>query len=173
MKKFWFRLSKWDKNLASLAIESGFKTFYVSKEDVEKIKELAIVETISNTEKADFVLGKDVQEVFLKTQEDEDQVVKFKGQFPTIIHNAEWTIIPLENLISKTTNLIQYTTNYDEAKLALETMEKGADGVLVETTDYNEIKKLGDLIRQSENEKLKLVEAIITKLPQLEWVTEL
>jgi len=38
--------------------------------------------------------------------------------------NKDRTIIPLENLLSKTTNLIQTVTTAEQAKLALTTMEK-------------------------------------------------
>jgi 3-dehydroquinate synthase II len=161
MKKFWFKPTKFKKELITLAIESGFEGIYVRPKDVDKVKALAKLKTISNDKKADLVLGKDVEEVIIKSKKSEDKVIALKGKIPVIVKNVDWTIIPLENLISKTENLIQAVKNYDEAKLALETLEKGADGILLETDDLVQVKKVAELIKQTQNEKLKLEEVII------------
>ncbi|MCK5460148.1 3-dehydroquinate synthase II, partial [Candidatus Parcubacteria bacterium] len=166
-KKFWYKLPYWDKKLATLAIESGFEAIYVDVENIDKIKELSRVKIIAKNAKADLEVGKNVAEVFLKNKESEDEAIKYQGKIPIIVKNREWTIIPLENLISKTSNIIQYVKNCKEAKLALETMEVGADGILLETDDLNEIKKVGGLIKETQNEKLKLVKAEITNIKAL------
>ncbi|MEA2065258.1 MAG: 3-dehydroquinate synthase II [Patescibacteria group bacterium] len=167
MKKFWYKLPFWDKKLATLAIESGFEAIYVQPENIDEIKKLSRTLIISDSEKADLKINKNVAEVFLTTKESEDEAIKYQGKIPIIVKNKEWTIIPLENLISKTSNIIQCVKNYKEAKLALETMEVGADGILLETSDLNEIKKVGGLIKETQNEKLKLVEAEITNVEAL------
>jgi 3-dehydroquinate synthase II len=84
-------------------------------------------------------------------------VESYRGQVPVIIRNRDWTIIPLENLISKTSNLIQTVYNAKQAQVALQTMERGADGVLLESGDINEIRKTAQIIQQANNEKLELV----------------
>lgn len=167
MKKFWYKLPYWDKKLATLAIESGFEAIFVNAENVDEIKKLSRVRIIAKSDKADLEIGKDVVEIFLKNKKSEDEAIKYQGKVPIIVKNREWTIIPLENLISKTSNIIQCVKNYKEAKLALETMEVGADGILLETDDLNEIKKAGGLIKETQNEKLKLVEAEITSVEAL------
>lgn len=166
MKKFWFKINEWDKKAVTTALETGFQAIYVPEGYVEKVKELSVVDVISKDKKADLVLGKDVEEVLISSREKENEVIKHKGKIPVIIMNKDWTIIPLENLISKTSNLIQHVRNAETAKLALETMEKGADGILLETADLFEIKKTGQLIRAAQNENLKLVSAeIISSKP--------
>lgn len=167
MKNFWFKVSEWDKKAVVTAIESGFEAIYVPEGKVDKVKELAVVNVISKDKKADMVLGKDVEEVVIDEKSKEDDVVKHKGKIPVIIMNKDWTIIPLENLISKTTNLIQHVKTAKEAKLALETMEVGADGIILETNDLAEIKEVAKLISENENEKLNLVEATITEIENL------
>ena len=167
MKKFWYKAPKWDKKLITTALETGFDAIYTEKENVLEVKELSRVNVISDSDQADLILGKDVVEEFLDTKEDEEKVVKFAGKIPVIVKNKDWTIIPLENLLSKTRNIIQYVKNFNEAKLALETLEVGADGVLLETDDINEIKKMGELIRETQNEHLKLVEAEVDEVEQL------
>lgn len=167
MKKFWYKATTWNKEVITTAIESGFEAIYVDSEHVEAVKELSRVDVISGSEKADMQLGKDVKEFTIESKESEEEVIKLQGIIPAIIKNVDWTIIPLENLISKTSNLIQYVKTYEEAKLALETMERGADGILLETDNLNEIKKVGDLIRVSQNENLGLAEAEIDEIEQL------
>ena len=164
MKKFWYKSAVWNKNAITTAIESGFEAIYVPVGFVEKTKELSKIKVISEDKKADMVLGNNVKETTIKSKGSEDEVVKIQGKIPTIIKNKDWTIIPLENLLSKTSNLIQSVRSCDEARVALETLEKGADGILLETDDLNEIKKTGELIAKIQNEKLSLVEVEIKKI---------
>ncbi len=167
MKKFWYKVPHWDKKLITTAIESGFKAIYVPEGCVSKAKELSKIQVISPDKDADLVLGRDVEEVVIESQESEKKIVAYQGKIPIIVKNKDWTIIPLENLISKTSNLIQSVHDCKEAKLALETLEKGADGILLETTNLNEIKKVGRLIAETENENLSLVEAEIDKIEEV------
>ncbi len=167
MKKYWFKLNKWNKNLATLAIESGFEALQVPKDVVDKLRELAVVKIISDNKNADLVLGKDVLEVEITKNADEEKVVAYSGQIPIIISNKDWTIIPLENLVSKVKNVIQKVKNAQEAEFALGALEIGADGILLETTDVNEIKKVGEIIKKQKNEKLKLTEVEILETKPL------
>ena len=167
MKKFWFKLSKCDKNLASVAIESGFQVLQVPKDCVDEVRELAVLDILSDSDKADLVLGKDVAEVCITKNADEDKVVEFGGKIPVIISNKDWTIIPLENLISKTSNLIQKVSNADEARFALGALEKGADGIILETDDVDEIKKVGEIMKEYQNEKINLEEVEIVSVEPL------
>jgi len=167
MKKiFWVKVDPFDKNLITTALESGVDAVQVSKGFSGKVHELGKIKTIS--EDGDLKLGKDVKIVKINQKEDEDKVIAEKGKIPVIIQNkereegkADWTIIPLENLISKTTNLIQTVKSAEEAKIALTTMEKGADGILLETDDFQQIKETAKIIQESNNERLDLVEAEI------------
>ena len=161
MKQFWFKMNRWNREIATSAIESGFQTFYLPSNCIDKMKELAKVVIIANSEKADLQLGKDVLEITINTKADEKKVTSLHGKIPVILDYIDWTIIPLENLISKTTNLIQLVHSQDEVKTSLTTLERGADGILLEIEDKNTIKKVGELITKSQNEKLKLQEAEI------------
>ena len=166
-KKFWFKPIKWDKKVINLALEVGFDAILVPADLVSQVRELSKIKIISDSKDADLVIGKDCFEVKINSHDDEKKVIKHQGKVPVIIYNSDWTIIPLENLISQTTNLIQHVHSQKEAKLALETMERGADGVLLETEDLGEIKKMTDLIRASQNENLSLVEAEIESVEEL------
>ncbi len=61
----------------------------------------------------------------------------------TIVVGEDWQIIPLENLIARIgeeTNLVAGVTTADEARTAFETLEQGADAVLLDTDDPDEIR---------------------------------
>lgn len=166
-KNFWFKVGNWNKELVTAAIEAGVEAIVVPHYFIGRVRELGVVKIISTTNEADWRIGKDIVEVLITRKEDEDRVVKIGGRKPVIIRNEDWTIIPLENLISKTTNLIQVVSNAEEAKIALQTLEKGADGVLLETEDANEIRKTARIIQKGTNERLRLVRAKITEVTPL------
>lgn len=160
MKKvFWVRLPAFQKDLVTTALESGAEALVLPAGLKEKVQVLGRIKVIAPD--GDLQLGKAVKEVTITQKADEDKVVAEKGLIPVIIKNQDWTVIPLENLISKTSNLIQTVRNFEQAKLALTTMEVGATGVCLEAERASEIKKVGELVREAQNEKLKLVPARI------------
>ena len=165
MKLFWYKPINYSKELVTAAIESGATGVYVAPEHVVDVKRLAKVMVISSSKDADLEIGKGVAEILIDSKQREAEVEKHNGRIPVIIRNKEWTIIPLENLISKTTNLIQTVRTHEEVKVALETLEKGADGVLLETDDVSEIKKTWEVVRTiAGNEHLTLHTAEIVSV---------
>jgi 3-dehydroquinate synthase II len=81
-----------------------------------------------------------------------------------IVIGTDWKVIPLENLIAELTgsvDIIAGVTTFDEAKTAFETLEHGADGVLLDTDDLSEISKTIEFTRKVEH-ALKLVPAEVT-----------
>ncbi len=165
-KFFYVALEKYDANAVTAAIEAGAKAIMIPKGNVENIQKLGKISVIS--EDGDIVPGKDIEVIKITKKEDEDKIVSLHGKIPTIIQNLDWSIIPLENLISKTDNLVQSASNEEEAKLALTTMKKGADGVCLHSHDMNIIKAVGDIVRQASAEKLDLVTAKIVSISPVE-----
>ncbi|MCL2359487.1 3-dehydroquinate synthase II [Candidatus Bathycorpusculum sp.] len=84
--------------------------------------------------------------ICIKDKASEDLIVKAAeaGANYLIISTENWRIIPLENLIARIKNkskLIAEVTNAEEAKIALETLELGTDGILLKTSDPEELLK--------------------------------
>ncbi|WP_435127911.1 3-dehydroquinate synthase II [Halobaculum sp. D14] len=76
-----------------------------------------------------------------------------------------WQIIPLENLIARIgedTTLIAGVTAAEEARTAFETLEHGAEGVLLDTDDPDEIRSTVDVRDEAERETLDLRYATVT-----------
>ncbi|MCD5425862.1 MAG: 3-dehydroquinate synthase II [Methanosarcinaceae archaeon] len=88
-----------------------------------------------------------------------------------IVIGTDWKIIPLENLIANLTNeninIITGVGSSDEAKLALETMEHGSEGVLLDTDDLSQIKSTATMINKHPNSDLDLVSASIIEVRQV------
>jgi 3-dehydroquinate synthase II len=81
-----------------------------------------------------------------------------------IIIGTDWKVIPLENLIAAlqgTVDIIAGVRSLEEAKTALETLELGADGVLLDTDDLSQIAKTIEFAHKSEH-VIELVPATIT-----------
>ncbi|KAB1196990.1 MULTISPECIES: 3-dehydroquinate synthase II [Haloferax] len=85
----------------------------------------------------------------------------------TIVVGEDWTIIPLENLIARIgdeTDLIAGVTSAEEAQAAFETLEIGADGVLLDSDNPDEIRKTTEVRDEAEREKLDLVWAEVKEV---------
>ncbi|MGA3110670.1 MAG: 3-dehydroquinate synthase II [Candidatus Bathyarchaeia archaeon] len=68
-----------------------------------------------------------------------------------IINTFDWRVIPLENLIAKAhggkSKLIAEVSTTQDAKVVLEALELGTDGVLLKTSNPNELAKTAKLVK--------------------------
>jgi len=93
--------------------------------------------------------------VQVKDRGDELRAVKASemGADYVLVTCPNWKIIPLENLIAALrgkTKLLAEASAAEEAKVALETLEVGVDGVIIRSRDVREFEKASQLVRQSE-----------------------
>jgi 3-dehydroquinate synthase II len=83
-----------------------------------------------------------------------------------IINCLDWRVIPLENLIAKVrgkSKLIAEVTTAEDAKLVLEALELGTDGVLLKTSNPNELAKAVKVVKE-QMPKLALTSAKILSI---------
>jgi len=128
MKKIWVRVDPWDKKMVTTALEGGADGIMVPKGFSGKVKELGRIQTIS--EDGDLKLGKDVVFFTITSGEDEEKIVKLSQNKRVILECADWTVIPLENLIAKGAKVIAQVRDLKEAQTAFGILEKGVDHVL-------------------------------------------
>ncbi|ODS42283.1 MAG: 3-dehydroquinate synthase [Candidatus Altiarchaeales archaeon IMC4] len=184
MKELWVKAdgnSPWDerKKLVTTALESGADAVIVNKGEVKKVKELGRIRVIADDDGADFRLVTNLADVkkgtvFYKeinNKDDEQEIVKAGKKADYVVLNAKnWKVIPLENIIAglqkENAKIIVEVANAAEAKTALETLEVGADGVLV-NAGFNEIKKIKKLVDELSEEKITLTAAKITGIKSL------
>lgn len=164
------------------------------KEDIQLARARGL-RTISRVEGADIVLCKpDEKELekykqsgknfaidfSIKTADDLTEVVKLAEYSPSyiLLSCENWKIIPLENLIASLygkVKLLVRASNISEVRTLLETLELGADGVLLRTTRIPDIEAAGKIVKSVKTrraelekaEKLTLSSAKITRIKEL------
>jgi len=175
MKELWVRADgddEWEdrKELVTAALESGANTVIVNVGEEPLVMELGRIKVVSRDENSDIFLVENIDEIEkgrnsvafhceIKGKEDERRIAE-AGQLAdyVIISAVDWKIIPLENLIAELKDkcrIIAEVASEGEARLAMETLEVGADGVLA-NAEASEIKKIKRLIDSLSAERLKL-----------------
>ncbi|MEE6211262.1 3-dehydroquinate synthase II [Salarchaeum sp. III] len=87
----------------------------------------------------------------------------------TIVVGEDWTIIPLENLIARIgdeTTLVAGVTTAEEAETAFETLDIGADAVLLDSDDPDEIRRTVGVRDAARRETLDLEWATVTRVEE-------
>jgi 3-dehydroquinate synthase II len=88
----------------------------------------------------------------------------------TIVVGEDWTIIPLENLIARIgeeTELVAGVTSAEEARTAFETLEIGADAVLLDASDPDEIRETVTVRDELARETLELEYGEVTAVERV------
>ena len=88
----------------------------------------------------------------------------------TIVVGEDWQIIPLENLIARIgeeTDLVAGVRTAEEARTAFETLEIGADAVLLDTDDPDEIRATVEARDATDREQLELTHATVTAVDEV------
>jgi len=132
---------------------------FVDGKDLTKAKNSGI-KTASTSEESDITVlsafdpakvkelkAKDITvavKITIKGKKDEETAIEAAevNSDYVIVGTPDWKIIPLENLIAKTrgkTKLLAEVSSAKEAKVALETLELGSDGVVLKTASIEEL----------------------------------
>jgi len=115
-------------------------------------------------------LGKAVAvRIIIKGREDEKTAVKAAKLSVdyVILDCPDWKVIPIENLIAKMrgkSRLLAEVSHAEDARLALEALELGVDGVVLKTSDVNELTKTAAIVKkQTPKIELSLVKIVDIK----------
>ncbi len=88
-----------------------------------------------------------------------------------ILVGTDWTVIPLENIIADLqkvdVEIMAAVADKDGAKLALETLEHGTDGVVFEANDFALIKEIAQEVDNASRTKYELKIATLTNVKPL------
>ncbi|MBS7615159.1 hypothetical protein KEJ18_05450, partial [Candidatus Bathyarchaeota archaeon] len=168
--------------------------YLTEPQDLELAKKLGVKTTVSTLEKADIIIAKNLKEakkikqqgkkvclvVIVKSKKDEALIVAAAESSVnyTLVECPDWKVIPLENLIAKVyrkTNLLALVSSEKDAKIALETLELGVDGLVVETSNIDEIQQIRKTIDETKTrtdevisaEKILLEQAKVTEIKPL------
>jgi len=165
MKKLWVNVVPYSKAAAIAALESGAEAVVLPDGDSEKVRQFGKIKTVEKN--GDIKPGIDVEFIDIAGKEDENKAAIVAENKIVVLRMLDWTIIPIENLLARRgKNILVQVTNSEQAKLKVEILEKGVDGVVLETKDVNEIKKCAEIVH-SVGDKVSLIEATITSVKQL------
>ncbi len=165
MKKLWVSAVPYNKDVVISALESGAETVVLPDGKSDTVREFGKIKTVEK--KGDIRPGVDVEFIDIAGKADEDKAAAVPENKIVVLRMLDWTIIPIENLLARRgKNVMVQVENSKQAKLMVEILEKGVDGVVLSTTDINEIKKTAEIIHGI-SEKIDLVTATITNTKQL------
>lgn len=150
-------------------LEAGIVSYILRKGD-ESFTDLGKME-----DAVFFDGGKPVDDAWavcrIDTPEDQKRTMALAGKKKAVVvETGDWTVIPLENMIAKFrrsgTKIYAVAKKREDAELYLKTMEKGVDGVVIETDDPLSISKFRDVLTVSA--PVELSEVKVTDVRPLE-----
>jgi 3-dehydroquinate synthase II len=159
------------KNLILAALESGFGHIVVSKEDKQSNRYGRFHMIVAEGDR--FILDKReiARTIKIKGKVDERKAAELaKNSETVVIETSDWRVIPLENLIvqfAKTASkLFVRAESIEDAKLFLETMEKGADGIVFSPPVPEDIARIAKAIEKGQCD-VQLIDGLVTKVMRL------
>ena len=165
MKKLWVNADPYKKEVVISALESGAEAVVLPDSKSETVREFGKIKTVEKN--GDIKPGIDVEFIDIAGKADEDKAAAVPENKIVVLRMLDWTIIPIENLLARRgKNIMVQVENSKQAKLMTEILEKGVDGVVLNTTDINEVKKTAEIVHGI-SEKVALVTATITNTKQL------
>ncbi|HON93922.1 MAG TPA: 3-dehydroquinate synthase II [Sedimentisphaerales bacterium] len=165
MKRLWVNVVPYKKEIAIAALESGAEALVLPEGQSGTVRQFGKIKTVEPG--GDLKPGVDVEFIDVASKADEDRAASVPANKLVVLKMLDWTIIPIENLLARRGgNLLVQVANSEQAKLMVEILEKGVDGVVLDTTDVNEIKKTAEVIH-GVGERIELVEATVKSARQL------
>jgi 3-dehydroquinate synthase II len=165
MKKLWVNADPYNKEVVISALESGAEAVVLPDGKSETVREFGKIRTVEA--KGDIVPGVDVEFIDIAGKAGEDKAAAVPENKIVVLRMLDWTIIPIENLLARRgKNIMVQVENNEQAQLMVEILEKGVDGVVLKTTDINEIKRTAEIVHGI-SERVELVTATITNTKQL------
>lgn len=165
MKKIWVKAIPWKKEIAMTALECGADALWIpAGMGSSEVRKMGIIPTVA--EDGDLRLGFDVVEKEIREKKDEEEIITLSLSKKVVVRDGDWTIIPLENLLSKTNNLFVEIDGVKEGQTALSILEKGVDGVVINNPDPNIVRHIVQALKER-SEKFELVPAKIKRIEPL------
>jgi 3-dehydroquinate synthase II len=165
MKEIWVKAIPWKKEIAMAALECGADALWIPAGMGPEVKKMGIIPTVA--EDGDLVLGRDVVEKEIREKKDEEEIIALSLSKKVIVRGTDWTIIPLENLLSRANNLFVEVVHLKGGQTALSILEKGVDGVVVNHPDPDTVRQIVQLLK-NKSETFELLPARIKRIEPLD-----
>jgi 3-dehydroquinate synthase II len=145
-------------------MESGADALWIPPKMVPEVRKMGLITTVA--EDGDLILGRDVVEKEIREKKDEEEIVSLSLSKIVVLKARDWTIIPLENLLSRTKNLFFEIENLQEGETAFTVLEKGVDGIVIKNSDPDAIRHIIRSFKK-ESAKFQLFPAKIKRIEPL------
>jgi 3-dehydroquinate synthase II len=165
MKQIWVKAIPWKKEIAMAALECGADALWIPAGLGSEVRKMGIIPTVA--EDGDLVLGRDVVEKEVRGKKDEEEIIALSLSKKVIVRGADWTIIPLENLLSRANNLFVEVDHLKGGQTALSILEKGVDGVVINHPDPDTVRRIVQFLK-SKSETFELLPARIKRIEPLD-----
>jgi 3-dehydroquinate synthase II len=154
MKQVWFKAVPFDKNLVTLALESGVDAVITEDKRADDVRALGRVEVLTPS---------DLVQVALSSKDDEAAAVKALAAGQKAVLSLGWEIIPVENILAQSEGLAVEVSSLDQAMLAAGILERGVDVVVATPEAAGELKKIVAGVKLSQG-RINLQKAVITSI---------
>jgi 3-dehydroquinate synthase II len=163
-KQVWVKVIPWTMGVAQAAMESGADALWVEPGIRSEVKKMGLIPTVAAD--GDLMLGRDVVEKEVRDKKDEKEIFTLSLSKKVVVKGGDWTIIPLENLLSQTGNLFVEICGLKEGQTALSILEKGVDGVVLNNSDPDAVRRVIRALKE-ESERFELFSAKVKRVEPL------
>jgi 3-dehydroquinate synthase II len=164
MKRIWVKAVPWNKEVAVAAAECGADALWVPPGWVPDVRKMGIIQVVA--EDGDLKLGQDVIEKVIREKKDEEEIASLSLSKVVVVRGGDWTIIPLENLLSKTDHLFVEVNNLNEGQTAFGILEKGVEGLVINNPDPDAVRHILLTLKEGA-EKFELLPARVRRIEPL------
>ncbi|MDO9124291.1 MAG: 3-dehydroquinate synthase II [Deltaproteobacteria bacterium] len=164
MKKVWVKIIPWRTELVQAAMEGGADALWIEPGKSLEVKKMGLIQTVA--EDGDLKLGLDVVEREIREKKDEEEIITLSLSKKVVVRSGDWTIIPIENLLSRTNNLFVEVNHLQEGETALGILEKGVDGIVINNPDPDAVREIIRSLKR-EAEKFELLTARVKQVEPL------
>jgi 3-dehydroquinate synthase II len=164
VKKIWVKAIPWDKEVALVAVECGADALWVPPGFASEARKIGLIPILA--EDGDLKLGQDVVEKEVREKRDEEEIVALSLSKKVVVKGGDWTIIPLENLLSKADHLFVEIDQLHEGRTSFGILEKGVEGVVVNNPDPKVVRYILQMLKGG-NETIELLRARVKHIEPL------
>ncbi len=164
MKKVWVKAIPWDKEVALAAVECGADALWVPPGWAPEARKIGIIPIVA--EDGDLKPGQDIVEKEVREKRDEEEIVALSLSKKVVVKGGDWTIIPLENLLSRSDHLFVEIDQLHEGRTSFGILEKGVEGVVVNNPDPDAVRHIIQMLKGG-NEKIELLTARVKRIEPL------
>ncbi len=154
MANIFFRSEPFDKTAVTLALESGVDGVIVPREHAEGVAGLARCEVLAVEEMTHVTLT--------EKKDEEDALARMKAGEKVILARG-WEVIPVENLLAQSDDVLAEVGDLAEARLAAGILERGVSGIVVSPEAVGELKAIVAQCKVAQK-KETLLPAVITRV---------